>query len=132
MGIEPARRDELIALYYREIVLGQDSFGAQMKDRTPIDLMGWLPPEDWLQKVFIKSLADEGESQTVEFFESPSGANGNAIAIKLEAFIKQSRTTRKTLLPKGLPISPIILSCLKHRSPLPAELWRFSIFGPLE
>ncbi len=131
-SLKPDRRHELIALYYREIVLGRDSYGAQMKDRTPIDLMGWLPPEDWPQKVFVKSLADEGESQTVEFFESPSDTNGNAIAIKLEAFIKQSRTIRKSALPSTVPIASIILACLKHRSPLPAEIWRQSIFGDAE
>ena len=127
-SLEPAQRNELIALYYREIVLGQDSYGAQMKDRTPIDLMGWFPPEDWAKKVFTKSLSDEGESQTVEFFESPSGKDGSAIAVKLEAFIKQSRTARKTELPEHIPISAVILACLKHRSPLPAEIWRRSIF----
>lgn len=127
-SLEPTQRDELIALYYREIVLGQDSYGAQMKDRTPIDLMGWFPPEDWAKKVFTKCLSDEGESQTVEFFESPSGKDGSAIAVKLETFIKQSRTTRKTELPEHVPISAVILACLKHRSPLPAEIWRRSIF----
>jgi hypothetical protein len=131
-SLEPDHRDELIALYYREIILGQDSYGAQMKDRQPIDLMGWLPPEDWLRKVFTKSLADEGESQTVECFNSPSGKNGSAIASKLEIFIRQSRASRKTSLPSGIPISAVILACLKHRSPLPAEIWRQSIFGDIE
>jgi hypothetical protein len=34
--------------------------------------------------------------------------------------------------PEGLPLSVIILACLKHRSPLPPEFWRLSIFGKIE
>ena len=131
-SLEPEKRNELLARYYREIVLGQDSFGEQMKDRTSIDLMGWLPPEDWGQKVLNKSLADEGESQTVESFSSPLGNDGSAIAERIEAFVRQSRSTRKTQFPNGLPTSVIVLACLKHRSPLPAEFWRHSIFGLIE
>lgn len=129
-SLEPLQRNELLVRYYGEIVLGQDSFGQQMFDRKPIDLMGWCPPEDWQQKVLIKSLADEGESQTVEF-GSTNSRDGNAIAAKLETFINQSRTIRKTLLANEVPIAVIILACLKHRSPLPAEIWRQSIFGKI-
>ncbi len=131
-SLETEKRNELIARYYREIVLGQDSFGEQMKGRTPIDLMGWLPPEDWSQKMLNKSLADEGESQTVETFKSPVGNDGSAIAERIETFVRQSRATRKIKFPNGLPTSVIVLACLKHRSPLPAELWRLCIFGPVE
>ena len=103
-----------------------------MKGRTPIDLMGWLPPEDWSQKMLNKSLADEGESQTVETFKSPVGNDGSAIAERIETFVRQSCATRKIKFPNGLPTSVIVLACLKHRSPLPAELWRLCIFGPVE
>ena len=126
-SLEIEKRNELIARYYREIVLGQDSFGEQMKGRTPIDLMGWLPPEDWGHKILTKSLVDEGESQTVEPFKSPLGNDGSAVAARIESFVRQSRTTRKTQFPNGLPPSVIVLACLKHRSPLPAELWRHLI-----
>ncbi len=131
-SLETGKRNELLARYYREIVLGQDSFGEQMKGRTPIDLIGWLPPEDWSQKVLNKSLADEGESQTVETFKSPIGDDGSAIAERIETFVHQSRTRRKTQFPNRLPTGVIVLASLKHRSPLPAELWRVSIFGPTE
>jgi hypothetical protein len=58
--------------------------------------------------------------------------DGNVIAERIEAFVSQSRATQKTQFPKGLPISVIVLACLKHRSPLPAEFWRLSIFGTVE
>lgn len=130
--LEPAKRDELLAQFYQLIVLGQDSYGQKMKGRQPLDLMGWSPPEDWGQKVLVKSLADEGESQTLELFDAPLGTGGSEIADWLETFVRQSRAARKPLYPKGLPPAVIVLACLKHRSPLPAEFWRNFIFGPSE
>jgi hypothetical protein len=131
-SLEPARRNELLLLYYRQIVLGQRPDGQQMKNCQPIDLMGWSPPEDWPGKVLAKSLADEGESQTLDLFNVPPSADGGALADEIEAFVRQSRTLRKTGVPDGLWGSVIVLACLKHRSPLPAEFWRRSIFGPIQ
>ena len=131
LGLETSQRNELIALYYQQIVLGRDSNSEQLKNSKPLDLMGWGPPEDWGKKVLGKSLADEGESQTLEIFDLPAKPDGAAIAARLEEFVRQSRTAHKTAFPDGLPISVIVLACLKHRSPLPPEIWRLSIFGPL-
>lgn len=128
-SLEAAKRDEMLLLFYREIILGQDSYGEPLKDRNPIDLIGWLPPEDWGHKVLIKCLADEGESQAVETFKPPICQSGSAIASRIEAFVRQSRSSCKSLFPEGLPVAVIVLACLKHRSPLPPELWRFLIFG---
>jgi hypothetical protein len=130
-GLEPAKRNELLAAYYQEIVLGQDSYGEQLKDRHPLDLMAWSPPEDWGQKVLIKRLADEGESQTLELFNTVPGSDGTVIAERIGSFVQQSRLSRKTQFPAGLPVSVIVLACLKLRSPLPPEFWRLPIFGPL-
>ena len=127
-SLQPAQRNELLALYYREIILGQDSYGEQMHERKPIDIMGWAPPDDWMTKILTKSLADDGESQTVETFASPRGTDGSSIAQQIEAFVRQSRSAKKTVLPSDIPSAVIVLACLKHRSPLPAELWRRWIF----
>lgn len=121
-------RDTLLALIYRELVLGQDPYGNQFANSKPIDLMGWIPPEDWAKKILSESLADEGESQTMEMFNSPSGMDGSAIASHIEEFVRQSRIGREFHFPDNLPASLITLACLKNRSPLPPELWRLSIF----
>jgi hypothetical protein len=131
-GLEPAKRNELLAAYYQQIVLGQDSYGERLKDRQPLDLMGWSPPEDWGQKVLVKSLADEGESQTVELLNTSPGSDGSVIAECIETFVQQSRSSRKTQFPAGLPAPVVILACLKLRSPLPPEFWRLPIFGPVK
>jgi hypothetical protein len=131
-SLEPAKRQELIAAYYQKIVLGQDSFSRQTKNLQPLDLMGWSPPEDWGKKALIKSLADEGESQTLELFDPASSSDGSTIAEHVKAFVQQSRASRKIPFPESLPISVIALACLKHRSPLPPEFWRLPIFGPVD
>jgi hypothetical protein len=126
--LKPSQRNELLAAYYRNIVLGQEFNGQQIRDSEPIDLMGWSPPDDWTQKVLVQSLANEGDSQVFESFDLPSGANGELIFNRINQFVTQIRSTRKYELPTTIPTSVIVLACLKFRSPLPAELWRRFIF----
>ena len=128
-SLEQERRNELIHLIYSQLVLGQDSNCEQMKDCVPISLMGWIPPADWAERVLAKSLADEGESQTLEPFNAPGGTDGASIAARIEEFVRQSRATRPIQLPDWLPDSTLVLACVKHGSPLPPEFWRAPIFG---
>lgn len=123
------QRDQLIELYYKQLVLGKDSKNQPLGDSQPIDLQGWVPPQDWAQKVLVQSLADVGVSQSVETFDPDAVRDAASIASHLENFIRKSRAARETSFPKELPKSVIVLACLKHRSPLPAELWRPDIFG---
>jgi len=132
LSLEQQKRDELIEKYYQQIVLGRDGNGDQFKDCEPINLMGWMPPADWATKVLTKSLANEGESQTLETFEvEPNKEAGAAIASRIEAFVQQSRKASKIKFPDDLPVAAIVLACLKNRSPLPPEIWRLSIFGAI-
>ena len=128
--LEPDKRDNLILRYYREIVLGQDSFGQPMRNCKPIDLIGWLPPEDWNERIFENGLDNEGEAQAVETFQLLPTAQGSEISAKIEAFIRQCRKVDKSLFPAKIPSAAVSLACLKLRSPLPPELWRTAIFGP--
>jgi hypothetical protein len=128
-SLEPDQRDELIAKYYQQLILGWDSDGEPIKKCQPLDLMSWMPPDDWATKVLSKSLADEGESQSLETFDIEPNTGGATIAARIEEFIRQSRNASKTTFPNDLPIAVIVLACLKHRSPLPPEIWRLSIFG---
>jgi hypothetical protein len=128
-SLPTARRDQLLHSYYTQLVLGRDSEGQPLGDSQPIDLLGWVPPEDWGRKVLVQSLALEGESQAFETLGPDAIQNPAAIVEHFENFIRKSRSARKTSFPELLPVSVVILACLKHRSPLPAELWRISIFG---
>ncbi len=125
-----SERDQLIHSYYQHLVVGKDSEGQTMGDSQPIDLMGWVPPEDWEKKVLIQSLADEGECQSLDTLGPEAVREGGLIAAHIQDFIQKSRSARKTVFPNKLPEALVVLACLKHRSPLPAELWRSPIFGP--
>jgi hypothetical protein len=129
-SLEQERRDELIEKYYQQIVLGRDGNGQQFKQCEPLNLMGWMPPDDWAKKVLVKSLAHEGESQTLETFQVESNnGTGAAIASRIEEFVRQSRQAKKIQFPDDLPVAAIVLGCLKHGSPLPPEIWRIAIFA---
>ena len=128
-SLEPPARDELVAKYYDQLVLGRSDHGEKLGKCEPIDLMAWQPPGDWTSKVLLQSLCGEGECQTIETFEGAFKLGAAALADKLKAFIDQSRSATKTTFPDDLPVGAIILGCIKHGSPLPAEIWRLSVFG---
>ncbi|UFS72474.1 hypothetical protein LPW11_09835 [Geomonas sp. RF6] len=127
-SLDPKRRDELVELFYSQIVVGQGADGSEITDSGPIDLMGWAPPEDWLDRVLSKSLAAEGESQTLEPFAVEPETEGASIATEIGKFVHQARAAQKFELP-DIPASVLVLACLKLRSPLPPEFWRYPIFG---
>jgi hypothetical protein len=124
------RRDQLLSNVYRRLVLARTDDGSHIDGCEPIDLMLWIPPEDWGDRVLKRSLADEGECATIrfgKFGEDPPTA-GEDIFAEIVALVAETRTKRVFKYPKGIPFSVIVLACLKHRSPLPPEIWRRSIF----
>ncbi|MCA9035677.1 MAG: hypothetical protein KDA91_11135 [Planctomycetaceae bacterium] len=129
--LPPDPRDALLESTYRRLVLALTDEGEQMRDCKPIDLMSWIPPNDWGDRVLKKSLADEGECATIHFGklggEGPK--SGSEIVAEINVLVSETRSKRAFKYPSGLPLSVIVLGCLKHRSPLPPELWRRSIFG---
>lgn len=131
-GLEPTKRNELIASFYRHLVLGIDVAGKQLENYPPLELMGWTPPNGWVGQVLVKSLASEGECQSIGVLEIDTDADSSVIADEINTFIAEIRSSRPTELPAELPASVIILACLKHRSPLPPEFWRGSIFPSVE
>ena len=126
-------RDHLLELIYRRLVLGKVDSGERMPGCEPIDLLLWVPPDDWGEHVVSKSLADEGECILVTLQDVTAGeADPDNLADRIGRFVEVSRKERPFQLMDGLPVSIIVLACLKHGSPLPPEFWRLSIFGPLE
>jgi hypothetical protein len=121
------KRDKIISMYYKEIVIGQDSFGHKIEDVKPIDLMVWVPPDDWATKILTQRLNTEGESQVLSPLESHA-PEAKEIVSYFEQFITLSRQSQKFEFPAGFPIAILVLACLKHQSPLPPEFWRTPIF----
>ena len=115
---------------YRQLVLGNTDDGIQIDGCEPINLMLWIPPEDWGERVLTNSLAGEGECAVVHFGklgEDPP-TTGDEISKEISVLVSETRAKRKSNYPAALPLSVVVLACLKHRSPLPPETWRASIF----
>jgi len=128
-SLDEEKRNNLIAFCHGRIVLGRNPDGTSVDGVKPIHLMSWSPPQDWADRVLTKNLAGEGECQTLEKFAQPDIANGSTVAERLLEYVHESRKARPFDYPSDLPVSAVILACLKHQSPLPPELWRASIFG---
>lgn len=131
-SLELGKRNELLLLFYRQIVLAQDINGRQFTNCTSIDLMGWLPPEGWIERILSQSLAGEGECITLETFKLPVGSDGEPIAQWIKDYITKSRVAKHFKFPEDFPFTAIVLACLKHKTPLLPEFWRIPIFGPVE
>lgn len=129
-SLPQAQRNALLELCYRRLVLGNDDFGSQMEGCQPIDLMIWFPPADWQERVLLKSLASDGDCATVHFqrLGKPELSTGSELAEEINGFVAQSRQKREFVYPKRLPLSVVVLACLKHQTPLPPEIWRSLIF----
>lgn len=122
----PHERDILLHMAWRKLVIGQRDDEQQI---APLDLMCWLPPEDWADRILISSLAYEGASVSVHLNpprdDDPSG---DVLYNSISAFVAETRAKQPFIVPDDLPLPVIFLACLKHRTPLPPELWRDAIF----
>ncbi|MBM3967977.1 MAG: hypothetical protein FJ308_23420 [Planctomycetes bacterium] len=129
---EPSSRDQLLSDTYRRLVQGRSDEGNQINGTEPIDLMLWIPPEDWGEKVLTHSLAHEGECATIRLGRFGNETlTGAEIYEHIRGIVIETRQKRPFSYPKGVPYSVVLLACIKHRSPLPPEFWRRSVFGDL-
>lgn len=128
-GFPPDKRNRLLEIAYRRLVLTRTD-DEPMDNCEPIDLMLWIPPEDWGERVLNKSLSNEGECVTIHFGKLGEGniTTGEEIYSEITKLVSETRKKRKFRYPDNVPFAVIILACLKHRSPLPPEAWRQSNF----
>jgi hypothetical protein len=125
-----AQRNPLLEGIYRRLVLGRADCGTPMPNCEVIDLMTWIPPTDWADRVLTQSLDHEGECVTIQLasFDGKQPTTGDEIADRLSTLVTETRKKRSFKWPEGLPMAVVILACCKHRSPLPPEFWRSSAF----
>jgi hypothetical protein len=114
-------RNTLIALIHRRLVLGALDQG-DPGDRQPLDLMSWIPPTDWVQKVFRGDV--EGESVAVPRFADSRDATAADILAGMRRVVAEMRTVSPIQLPAEIPLAAAILASLRYGTPLPPELWR--------
>jgi len=118
-------RDELLERLYRRVVCGIGDDGKKIAD-YPLDLLSWVPPQDWSSRILKESVYD-GVGITTNNF-SNLGDNQPKLADKIQDFVIQVRTRYPWQLPADIPQSILVLACLKYRSPLPSEFWRSIVF----
>jgi len=130
------RRDGLIERFMGRLVkgIGDDGESYGEKDgnvKGRIDLLSWSPPKNWEEKLISGSLAGEGVGVTAGNFERYDDSKTKPLPERIKSFVNSMRSKFPQENSKNLPLSVCILACLKHKSPLPPEFWRGTIF-PVE
>ncbi len=121
-SLKESQRDELLERYFTRIVKGIDE--------NPIALLGWAPPDDWDKRIFHKKVVDGAAIPTANFSSDPN--DERSLAKKIRNFVGQCRKKFPSKEVFEVPQAALILACIKHRSPLPPEFWRATIFDPDE
>ena len=119
------QRDELIYRYVRRLIKGIGDDGKQM-NQQPLDLVGWAPPDNWLQRILGEGVVD-GTGITLTTFDSEAISRESAVRA-IEDHVTRSRERFPFSLPDDLPKAALVLASIRHRSPLPSEFWRSAVF----
>jgi hypothetical protein len=118
--------DQLMNRYYDRIIKGIGDDGKSIIENQ-IDLMGWVPPEDWSERILKESVLD-GIAITMDNFESITKEK-KPLSENITDFVYKVRNKYPREIRSDIPQSVFILACIKHRSPLPPEFWRGTIFN---
>jgi hypothetical protein len=118
-------RDELLGRIHRHLVLGAFDAG-ESGDRTPLDLISWIPPIDWAREALQGRATGEGVA--VHRFGDTRDVTGAEIFEAVQRTVAEMRKVSDFVLPDTIPLAALLLSALKHRTPLPPELWRRVVF----
>ncbi len=127
------QRDELVERFVRRLANGIDDDGQPYgtKDdnvKGSIDLLSWSPPQNWEEILMTGSLAMEGVGVTTWNFQRYDDSTSESLPHRVKSFVQQMRNKFPQERPKKLPLSVCVLACLKHKSPLPPEFWRATVF----
>ena len=128
-SLPDAARDTLAGLIYGRLVKGKTGDGHAIDGSKPIDLMLWLPPADWHERILTTCLAKEGECVTIALSPYDRDLSNEELVGAIRQFVDVTRRDRPFQWKTEIPMSVVILACLRHGTPLPPELWRQSIFG---
>jgi hypothetical protein len=124
------KRDNLLKRYHNRLVCGLGDKGNPLTDKR-IDLMSWVPPDDWHRRI-LKEPVWDGIAITTDNFISDNSENHVSdpqyIATQIKTLVESIRAKYQWKLPEDIPLSVYILACIKNRSPLPPEFWRIPVF----
>jgi hypothetical protein len=116
-------RNDLVSLIHRRLVLGAFDRG-DAGDSQPLDLMSWIPPDNWGKQVFDDEMP-KGQCVAVKPFADRREATATDILPGIRKLVVEMRKAGPPLqLPQDIPTAALLLASLRHRRPLPPELWR--------
>lgn len=124
-SLDDNERDELLDRYLTRVVLGKGSDGEKLV-KSEVELMGWMPSKNWHERILVEKVTDGVAITTNNFIELTE--DDKPLSEKIREFVQSSRDKFPFKFPSGIPLSLLILACLKNKSPLPAEFWRRMIF----
>ena len=124
-SLEESQRDELLKRYFEQVVKGVGEDG-QFLGNNKIDLLGWIPPDDWDKRILQESVTDGTAIITHNFEFHPD--DQRSLVEKIRDFVRQCREESPPKAFIEVPQAALILACIKHQSPLPPEFWRGIIF----
>jgi len=121
LSLDDKYREELLNRYFNRIVRGIGDDGKSFSD-FEIDLIGWVPPVDWSQRVLKESVQDgiaiaTGNFDGIQKEDTP-------LSDRVRNYISKTREKFPFQLPTDIPLVVYVLACIKNRSPLPSEFWR--------
>lgn len=122
-------RDTLLQQIHRRLVMGAMDSGSQ-REIVPLDLMSWIPPASWANKV-LNGYVDDGETVSLGPLSGNLEADGTELHLELTKLVSQMRAADDFPISTSVPFAALLLACIRHQSPLPPEVWRTSAF-PLE
>jgi hypothetical protein len=113
-------------------VLGAMDVG-EPGDRKPLDLVSWIPPHDWAQRV-LEGTVPDGEAVAVHRYGDNRDLPGDEVFAGVQRTVVEIRKADEFSVPDTIPLGALILAALRHRTPLPPELWRRVAFprGPAD
>lgn len=127
LGAPDAQGESLASVIHHQLILGKNADGSTIGLKDHVELMGWIPPDDWAKRI-LSERVDDGTSLPTHF--SDDDESGSFLK-NLRAFIDNSRKECSFQLLPWTPPSALVLACIKNASPLPNEFWRRTLFGPV-
>lgn len=115
-----------LARFHRQLVLGAFDSDPQ-PPLKPLNLMSWQPPSDWARQV-LTGYVEDGTTVPRGQFCDKVEASSAEIHAEMKHFVSEMRKTSPPPDEFPVPLGPLILASIRHRSPLPPEIWRVSAF----
>lgn len=117
----------LASAMHRQLILGKNGSDTEPENlpfKEKVELMGWMPPSDWAEKI-LRQRVDDGIALPVHFSD---GEGEQAFNVSLRRFVEKSSAESPQAWKPGVPSSVFVLACIKRTSPLPNDFWRALLF----